>query len=314
LQALVTREESSRVYKVAPGIAGLRNFLVNLFFIGRRGEPWLLVDTGMPGARGAILRAVKERYGEGARPRAILLTHGHFDHVGALQSLADHWDVPVYAHRMEFPYLAGRSSYPPPDPLAGRGMMSWLSPLYPRGPIDISERLRELPADPSIPGFPEWSWIATPGHSPGHVSYYRERDRVLIAGDAFVTTRQESLLSVLAQRVEMNGPPAYFTCDWDRARDSVQKLAELAPAVMATGHGRPLTGPGATKALSALAAEFDVRIRPRLARYSDRPARTGEMGVVSVPQPRQSRLRSRAAAIAAGFIVFGAVLALARRR
>ena len=73
-------------------------------------------------------------------------------------------------------------------------------------------------------GLPGWRVIETPGHSPGHVSLFRESDGVLIAGDAFVTTKQESLLAVMTQRQELRGPPMYFTCDWDAARESVQKL------------------------------------------------------------------------------------------
>ena len=66
-------------------------------------------------------------FGHGNRPAAILLTHGHFDHVGALKTLAEEWDVPVYAHTLELPYLTGRSSYPPPDPSVGGGAMAAMS-------------------------------------------------------------------------------------------------------------------------------------------------------------------------------------------
>ena len=59
-----------------------------------------------------------------------------------------------------------------------------------------------------------WRWIFTPGHSPGHISLFRDSDRTLIVGDAFVTTKQESLMSVMTQRMEMHGPPMYFTPDW----------------------------------------------------------------------------------------------------
>lgn len=85
--------------------------------------------------------------------------------------------------------------------------MASLSWAYPRGPIDLGDRVRALPGDGRVPGLPEWRWMHTPGHAPGHVSFFREADRTLIAGDAFITTKQESALAVLAQRPEVHGPP-----------------------------------------------------------------------------------------------------------
>ena len=55
-------------------------------------------STRPPGMTGRIESAARERFGEGARPAAIVLTHGHFDHVGCLEKLAEKWDAPIYAH------------------------------------------------------------------------------------------------------------------------------------------------------------------------------------------------------------------------
>jgi glyoxylase-like metal-dependent hydrolase (beta-lactamase superfamily II) len=103
---------------------------------------------------------------------------------------------------------------------------------------------------------PGWKWIHTPGHSPGHVSLWRESDRTLIVGDAFVTTRQESVYSALAQAPEMHGPPMYFTPDWISAGESVRRLAALEPEVVLTGHGRAMRGPEMRAALRDLATNF----------------------------------------------------------
>jgi len=287
--------------------------MVNLYYVGPREGPWLLVDTGIPGTARRIRREAEMRFGARARPEAIVLTHGHFDHVGAVKELAEQWDVPVYAHPLERPYLTGRGEYPPPDPTVGGGAMAFLSPLYPRGPINLGDRLRDLPEDGSIPDFPEWRWIHTPGHSPGHVSLYRERDRVLLAGDAFVTTNQASLSAVLTQRVEMHGPPAYFTSDWDASRDSVERLAALRPNIMATGHGLPLAGKKALDELERIAREFDSRERPAHGRYVARPAVSGPEGVVSLPPPVPNPALRGALAIGAGVLIALAALALVRR-
>ncbi|GFR37325.1 hypothetical protein PRECH8_06210 [Insulibacter thermoxylanivorax] len=91
-----------------------------------------------------------------------------------------------------------------------------------------------------IPSLPSYRWMHTPGHSPGHVSLFRESDRTLIAGDAFVTVRQDSLYKVLTQQKEINGPPRYLTTDWQAAKESVKRLAALKPAYAVMGHGPPM--------------------------------------------------------------------------
>ncbi len=132
--------------RIAEGLTGLRILFVNVFALSS-GSGWTLIDAGIPHSSGRIKRWAEKEFGEGARPEQIILTHGHFDHVGAIGDLLKEWDVPVYAHVGEMPYLTGRSHYPPPNPGAGGGLMAVMSPLYPRGPIDISSHVRELPAD-----------------------------------------------------------------------------------------------------------------------------------------------------------------------
>lgn len=258
--------------KVATHVAGLRVLIVNVYAISRPTGEWLLVDCGLPHFAGRIRRWVHQHFGQGERPTAILLTHGHFDHTGSVEELVGEWNVPVYVHPLELPYVTGISEYPPPDSTVGGGLMALLCKLYPREPVDVGLRVRLLPRDGTIPGFPEWRWIHTPGHTVGHVSLFRDLDRVMIAGDAFATTKQESFLAAATQRPELHGPPAYFTTDWDAARDSVVRLADLQPAVVAPGHGRPLAGPDVKGALDDLARNFDRVARPAHGRYVHQPA------------------------------------------
>lgn len=280
---LVLPERATQEFNhIAPGVIGTRIVMVNVYAITAPDGSWMLVDAGLPFSAGRIERWCEENFNY-TRPRAIVMTHGHFDHVGALKTLADLWNVPVYAHALEMPYLTGRSSYPPPDPAVGGGAMALMSCMYPRGPVDVSNRLQELPEDGSIPGMPGWRWIHTPGHTAGHISLFRDEDRVLIAGDAFVTTKQESVVAVATQRRELHGPPAYFTSDWDAAKLSVQRLAGLYPSVLATGHGQPMVGPEAGAALQYLADQFDIVARPSQGRYVRQPAVTDERGVVRLP-------------------------------
>ncbi|MBB6098126.1 glyoxylase-like metal-dependent hydrolase (beta-lactamase superfamily II) [Deinobacterium chartae] len=278
--------------EVAPGVARLRCAIVNVYFLGEPGGPWILVDTGLPGFARLIRKAAETRFGQGARPEAIVLTHGHFDHVGSLEALLRVWDVPVYAHERELPFLTGAASYPPPDPWVGGGM-ALSSPLFPRSPLHLGARVRALHADFSLPALPEWRWIHTPGHSAGHVSLFRDSDRVLVAGDAFVTTRQESLLSALLQRRKLSGPPAYFTPNWTDARASVERLAALEPEVAATGHGVPMRGRRLQRGLKKLAKSFERRAVPRGGRYVGHAAYTdAEARQVAPPTPPRPRALS----------------------
>ncbi|MDF2631163.1 MAG: beta-lactamase domain protein [Symbiobacteriaceae bacterium] len=246
--------------EVAADVLAIRNLMVNLCLIGTPAAgdgAWVLVDAGLPYSAGIILRAVRQRFGREVRPAAIVLTHAHFDHVGACKQLAERWDVPVYAHERELPHLTGKDDYPTPDPSVGGGLMARLSPLYPRGAIDLGARARPLPRGGEVPHLPGWRWIHTPGHTEGHVSFFRDADRLLIAGDAFTTVRQESVLAVLSQRPEIHGPPMYFTTDWEAAERSVRKLRALKPTVAVTGHGVPMSGELLERGMLLLAQNFE---------------------------------------------------------
>ncbi len=283
-----TPPQTGSLLEVTPDVACQQQSIVNVYFFGRPGAPghsWVLIDAGLPFSADEIAAAAAERFGPDSRPTAIVLTHGHFDHVGGLPELADRWDVPVFAHPLEMPYLTGRSSYPPPDPAVGGGAMAFLSPLYPRGPIDLGGRVQRLPADGSVPGMPGWQWLPTPGHSPGHVSLWREADRALIVGDAFVTTKQESALAALTRPRQVRRPPAYYTPDWETARRSVEMLANLRPDVGATGHGVPMYGERLRQGLDDLVRNWDRVALPPQGRYVHQPAVADESGVLFVPPP-----------------------------
>jgi glyoxylase-like metal-dependent hydrolase (beta-lactamase superfamily II) len=303
----VTRSLTDDALRVTSDVVGLRSVMVNVYFISRPDGGWVLVDAGLPISGPAIRATATKLFGD-RRPDAILLTHGHFDHVGVLETLAAEWDVPVYAHPLEMPYLTGRSSYPPPDPWVGGGM-SLTSPLYPRSPINLGRRAQHLPEDGSVPFLEEWRWVHTPGHSPGHVSFFRERDRVLIAGDAFVTTKQESLISVLAQTQHVFGPPQYFTHNFDAAESSVKQLAALDPEIAATGHGTPMTGERLRNQLNELAADFRHLAVPTTGRYVDSPVVADEDGPRVVPAAKPIPPAVYVAAAGAAALLMAAIIA-----
>ncbi|WP_071396211.1 MBL fold metallo-hydrolase [Bacillus tuaregi] len=242
--------------------------IVNICLIGMpNSNDFVLVDAGMPGSANEIISLSEERFGQNNRPKAIILTHGHFDHVGAIIELVKHWKIPVYAHELEMPYLTGKERYPEPDSTVEGGMVAKMSPMFPNEPINLGQHVEVLPSDGSVPHMPSFRWIHTPGHSPGHISLFREEDRALIVGDAFVTVKQEYLYKVLTQEQEISGPPRYLTTDWEAARESVETLAGLNPSVAVTGHGMPMSGSLLADSLQKLVKEFDQIAIPDYGRF-----------------------------------------------
>src|SRR6476661_6189837 len=118
----------TRFFPVAPGVWGLKDVFVNIYMILNHFDGnWVLIDTGLRWSSSKIKKMAHQIFGDDAKPSAIILTHGHFDHVGALQQLALEWNVPVFAHYLEIPYITGKSSYPPTDPTVGGGLMSYMA-------------------------------------------------------------------------------------------------------------------------------------------------------------------------------------------
>lgn len=297
------------VEELTAGVARLRTLIANIYLVGSLGGPWVLVDTGAPGNAARIREAAEQRFGRDARPEAILLTHGHRDHAGSALEVAEYWDVKIYAHRLERPFLTGRSAYPPKDPMAG-GAFSFMSRFFPSAPVNLGERLCDLPEGGEVPGLVGWRWHFTPGHAPGHVAFFQRYESVLLAGDACTTMDLDSATEILAQEPRICRPPAPFTYDWDKAQRSVELLAELRPTTIGAGHGEPMSGSAVAVGLADLARDFP---RPRSGRYATEPARADETGVTFVPPPVPDPVPKIAAAVGLTAMALSAVAILSRR-
>ncbi len=266
------------ITRIAPDVGWMPVSFANVYFIGRPGGKWILVDAGFPGWATEIRHAAEARFGSGSRPEAIVLTHGHLDHAGSALALANIWDVQIFVHPLEFPYLTGKSQYPPADPTVG-GATAFLSRFLPTRRRDLGGRLRELHRH-RVPGAAGWQWLPTPGHSPGHVCFFRESDRLLLTGDALVSVDMDSWRGLVSSKPKLFGPPAPFTIDWDAARASLKELANLRPNVVGCGHGAPISDSNLAERLEKFAARFRG---PRRGRYVNRPARTNQDGIVDLP-------------------------------
>ena len=250
-QGVVERGASGRRNgrEVAPGVEWVPLSIVNAYLLdapqsgGRSG--FVLVDTGLPNTAPQLLEAVRGRYGAEAEPLAIVLTHGHGDHVGGLTTLYP--DVPIYAHPAELPFLTGERQYPPPQ----GGPLAFVMRLMPnRGP-NLRGRVRPLPEGGAVPFLPEWRWLPTPGHTPGHISLFREEDRTLIAGDAVSTAA--SMLPFPARPPQVTPPLPMMTPDPATQAQTQRALADLNPGLLAAGHGTPMRGLEMRRQLGLLA-------------------------------------------------------------
>jgi hydroxyacylglutathione hydrolase len=209
--------------EIAPGVFHLpvlpRNW-VNTYVIGD-----VLVDTGIRTSAREIKEAIGDR-----EVKAIALTHAHGDHGGSARKLANEWGVPVWVgaadrEAAETGKVVAKSPYNKP----GLNMGNMPS-------VSIARDLRE--GDELTAGF---TVLDTPGHSPGHVSFWRESDRTLLCGDVFFN------MNILTSVPGLRQPPGPLTVDPARNRESERRLAALEPAVAGFGHGPVLEGDAAAQ-------------------------------------------------------------------
>jgi glyoxylase-like metal-dependent hydrolase (beta-lactamase superfamily II) len=188
----------------------------------------VLVDAGVSATAPALLRAL-----DGHRLSAHVATHAHLDHVGGSARVLAQTGVPfsIGARDRE---AAETGRYVPAPVLRRPGVSAVANAIGDFAPVTVAVGLRE--GDPVGPGF---IVLDTPGHSPGHVSLWRESDRVLISGDVLRG------ISWLTLRPGLHEPPPIFTVDMAMNRSSARKLAELEPALICFGHGPPMRGASA---------------------------------------------------------------------
>src|SRR5215211_4213845 len=260
-----SRNASRQPTEIAPGVYCLRTGRgiteSNVYFV-RSGSSWVLIDTAWANRGRSIKEAAESVFGTGTRPAAILLAHIHADHSGSAPELARMWGRPVYVHPDELPFaapgdLSTVEQYANPLdrwvilPLLRAMPRRWVESML--SETSLEEVTRAFDPGAAVPGLPVWGCIPTPGHTPGHVSFFRGSDRVLIAGDAVVTVNLNSLRDFALQKQKVSGPPYISTWNWRAAKDSVAVLAKHEPRVIAGGHGIPMTGPETAQALRAFA-------------------------------------------------------------
>jgi NAD(P)-dependent dehydrogenase (short-subunit alcohol dehydrogenase family)/glyoxylase-like metal-dependent hydrolase (beta-lactamase superfamily II) len=262
--------------EIAEDVWQLSVYGTNVYFV-RSGAGWVLVDAAWAwGDCGRAIRGEAEAmFGPGARPAAILLTHLHPDHDGTAQELAQAWNCPVYLHVNELPLARAAASRDFANiERWGNGLdRGIIVPLLRVLSSRRAEALRIRPSladvarvlDPAVvPSLPDWTWVHTPGHAPGHVAFFRARDRVLLAGDAVLTMDASSVGGWLAWALGTRpphafAPPGYTNWNQGATDASLAVLAALESCVLASGHGAPLVGDAAACELHALAERPTAR-------------------------------------------------------
>jgi hydroxyacylglutathione hydrolase len=217
------------VRRLADGLWQLKGFPPNGINVYVMGD--VLVDAATRRAGRRILRQL-----EGRTISAHVLTHAHPDHQGASREVCTTLGIPLWcgegdADAMERGLIVDGQPRHPVNRLIDR---FWTGPPHP-----VARRLRE---GDEVAGF---TVLDTPGHSPGHVAYWRASDRVLVAGDVLNNMNVDTGVPGLRE------PKARFTPDPARNRESIRKLAALRPELVVFGHGAPLRDPDRLSAFAA---------------------------------------------------------------
>jgi glyoxylase-like metal-dependent hydrolase (beta-lactamase superfamily II) len=206
------------VKQLADGLYQLRGFppnAINVYLIGD-----VLVDAASRFAGRRILRQVR-----GHRIAAHALTHAHSDHQGASREVCEKLGVPFWVGAADVEAAeTGDIASRQPAHWVNRVMdRAWSGPGH---PVD-----RQLSEGDEVAGF---QVLEVPGHSPGHVAFWRESDRALVLGDVL------NSMNLVTGIPGLREPPKVFTPDPARNRESARRLAALEPRLACFGHGPPV--------------------------------------------------------------------------
>jgi hydroxyacylglutathione hydrolase len=208
--------------ELAPDVHMLSGFppnAINVYVVGD-----VLIDAATRQAERRILRQI-----EGRTLSAHALTHAHPDHQGSSHAICERLNIPLWCGQGDVPAMET------PGAIKNPKAPGWLNALQERmwtgPPHPVSRVLHE---GDEVAGF---TVLETPGHSAGHVSYWRESDRVLIVGDVLGN------MNFITGIPGLNTPPDVFTPDVARNHESARRLAALEPALACFGHGAPLRDP-----------------------------------------------------------------------
>ncbi len=200
--------------------------LINVYLVGD-----VLIDAGRRQDRRRILEQLA-----GRELALLALTHAHPDHQGSADAVCEARGVPLACHGDDVDAMEGRRPMGRQSAVGRRVERFWGGP--PRA-VD-----RVLSEGDEVAGF---RVVHAPGHSPGEVVFFRERDRVAICGDVVRN------ISYATLRRRILAPPDAFNDDTAENNVSIRKLAALEPALILPGHGDAITDREAFRRFAAVA-------------------------------------------------------------
>jgi glyoxylase-like metal-dependent hydrolase (beta-lactamase superfamily II) len=211
--------------EIIPGVHVLKNSFVNLYLIFEP-EGMTLIDTGMPkGGAKLVLGTIEKLNRQPHDLKRILITHADPDHTGSVAALKAATGAGVYASRHDGEKMALGLLGRPGKGFAGFMTKIFLAPPAPQAADVFLEDGQELPVLGGLKA------IFTPGHTPGHVSYYSPSQKILFAGDS---------LNTMGKKLQFSDGP--FTGDFEQGKKSVSLEAGLGAEIICCGHGEPMRG------------------------------------------------------------------------
>jgi len=185
-----------------------------------------LVDTGLRGRSASILNEVRRLGYKPSDIAHIILTHHHADHIGSLAELKKATGARVMAHPADAPYIDG--SFPQPGPARPKWLGRMLSPfgrMWASIPTEVDKLINDGDELPILGGI---RILHTPGHTPGSICLFVQKEKLVIVGD------------LLTNRFRPSLPSRLFTVDMGQEVNSIKRLASLDFSIIAFGHGSPI--------------------------------------------------------------------------
>ncbi|MFN8444692.1 MAG: MBL fold metallo-hydrolase [Caldilineaceae bacterium] len=217
--------------KVIDGIYWIEGLSMGRVYLLEGSDGLTLIDASVAGSWPKIIKDLAKAGKSSTAIKRILITHAHPDHIGGLAEIQAATRAAVYVHRKDAAVTRGDERMPRPAPGALQGSARVLASIMPAPTLKPSPVARELedgdPLDEVMPGM---QVIATPGHSPGHSSFWLPKQQLLFTGD------------VVMRLPKLRLPFAAFTPDMAESKRSLQRIAKMEIETLCFGHGDPIIG------------------------------------------------------------------------